>query len=253
MLQTVACRLPPGNPPEVLFTLVFQSLDKIPTNDYYGNSEHGNSFQALPTMVKTDTETRRRILDEARDLFFRYGFSKVTMDEAADKLGMSKKTLYKHFPSKEVLLEAVTADHLKECDDEVRTLCTRKGVGPLEKFRGLMDYCAAQYARMSDSLIHDLRRSAPEIWRQVEESRRKHIFTDFGALLKEGRQKGIFRKDVDDKLFLLIYFEVVQRILHPDTLASLNCKPSQVFDAVVKVLFEGLLTDKARVEYHAKS
>jgi AcrR family transcriptional regulator len=204
-------------------------------------------------MVKSEAGTRKRILDEARELFFRYGFSKVTMDEAADKLGMSKKTLYKHFPSKEDLLGAVAADHIKECDDEVRVLCTKKGVGPLEKFRGLMDYCAAQYAKMSDSLVHDLRRSAPEIWKQVEESRREHIFTEFGALVKECRQKGIFRKDVDDKLFLLIYFEVVQKILHPETLSSLNQKPSQVFDTVVKVLFEGLLTDKARAEYHAKS
>lgn len=204
-------------------------------------------------MVKSEQETRLRILLEARELFFRYGFSKVTMDEAADKLGMSKKTLYKHFPSKEDLLEAVTADHIKECDDELRSLCARKDMDPLEKFRGLMDYIAAQYAKMSDALVHDLRRSAPGIWKRVEESRRDHIHVEFSGLLKEGRQKGIFRKDVDERLFLLIYFETVQRILHPETLAGLPFKPSQVFDAIVKVLFEGLLTDKARADYHAKS
>jgi len=50
--------------------------------------------------VRTDAEVRNRILTEARGLFFRYGFSRVTMDEAAETLGMSKKTLYRHFPSK---------------------------------------------------------------------------------------------------------------------------------------------------------
>lgn len=204
-------------------------------------------------MIKNEEDTRKRIMVEARELFFRYGFSKVTMDEAADKLGMSKKTLYKYFPSKEDLLGAVTTDHLKECDDQLRDICNRKGAGPLEKFRSLMDYVADEYAKMSDSLVHDLQRSAPEIWKQVEETRRDHIFTEFGALLKEGRQKGIFRKDVDESLFLLIYFEVVQHILHPETLSGLPFKPAQVFDTIVKVLFEGLLTDKARAEYHAKS
>ena len=147
----------------------------------------------------------------------------------------------------------VNANGIKECDDELRTLCGRKEFSPLERLRRLMDYVAGMYARMSDSLVHDLRRSAPEIWKQVEESRRDHIYTEFGALIKEGRQKGVFRKDVDERLFLLIYFEVVHRILHPETLSGLPFKPSQVFDAIVKVLFEGLLTDKARADYHAKT
>ncbi len=204
-------------------------------------------------MLKSEQDTRKRIIEEAQDLFFRYGFAKVTMDETAEKLGMSKKTLYKHFPSKDDLLEAVTEDHIQCCDAEMHAICRAKGGGPLVKFRRLMDYVASLYGRMSESLVHDLRRSAPGIWKRVEENRKDHIFTEFGALIKEGRQKGIFRKDVDDRLFLLIYFEVAQRILHPETLAGLSYKPSEVFDAVVKVLFEGFLTDKARAEYNAKS
>jgi AcrR family transcriptional regulator len=204
-------------------------------------------------MLKSDTDIRQRIMDGSRDLFFRYGFSKVTMDEAAESLGMSKKTLYKHFPSKEELLQAIADDHVRFCGEELRALCARKDLGPLRKLRGLLDHVAAQYARMSDALVHDLQRCAPGIWKQVEENRRDHIFTEFAVLIKEGRQKGIFRKEVDERLFLLIYFETVHKILHPETLASLPFKPSQVFDAIVKVLFEGLLTDKARADYHAKT
>lgn len=202
---------------------------------------------------KSEALVRRRIMDEARELFFRYGFSKVSMDEAAEKLGMSKKTLYKHFPSKEDLLEAVTDDHMRECDADMHALCAKRGQGPLEKFRCLMDYLAGLYGKMSEALVHDLRKSAPGIWKRVEATRKEHIYNEFSVLVKEGRRKGIFRKDVDERLFLLIYFETVQRILHPETLSGLPFPPSQVFDGVVKVLFEGFLTDKARVEYHAKS
>jgi AcrR family transcriptional regulator len=204
-------------------------------------------------MVKSELEIRKRIMDGARDLFFRYGFSKVTMDEAASRLGMSKKTLYKHFPSKEDLLQAVTADHIRENDEQLKALCSRKGPGPLDKLRQLMAYIASMYARMSDALVHDLRRNAPEIWKQVEECRRGHIFNEFGSLIREGRRKGIFRKDVDERLSLMIYFESVHHILHPEVLAGLPFKPSKVFDTIVKVTFEGLLTDKARAEYNAKT
>ncbi|MGE5335771.1 MAG: TetR/AcrR family transcriptional regulator, partial [Nitrososphaerota archaeon] len=56
-------------------------------------------------MSPSDEQTvRRRILAGAEKLFTTYGYSRVSMDELAAELGMSKKTLYKHFPTKEALL-----------------------------------------------------------------------------------------------------------------------------------------------------
>jgi AcrR family transcriptional regulator len=53
---------------------------------------------------------RQRIVDAARAHFFSHGFRSVTMDDLAEELGISKKTLYAHFPGKIELLEAVLAD-----------------------------------------------------------------------------------------------------------------------------------------------
>src|SRR5437588_7748572 len=55
---------------------------------------------------------RQRIVDAARAHFFNHGFRSVTMDDLAAELGISKKTLYAHFPGKFDLLEAVLADKL---------------------------------------------------------------------------------------------------------------------------------------------
>lgn len=199
-----------------------------------------------------DQDVKQRIMLETRALFFRYGFSKVTMDEAAEALGMSKKTLYRHFPSKEDLLEEITTAHMEECDSSLKAICQRQDIPPLEKLKLVMTYITNIFSQMSDSLMHDLRRHAPEIWKRVEDHRQKHIESDFGSLIKEGRQKGMFRKDVDERLFIMIYSGVVRDILNPEVLSGLPLKPSQVYDAICKVLFEGLLTDKARAEYHAK-
>ena len=204
------------------------------------------------TEIKPEEDVKQRILAEARNLFFRYGFSKVTMDETAEALGMSKKTLYRYFPSKEDLLQETTAAHMEECGAELKKICNRDDLSPLERLKLTMTYITGVFSKMSEPMVHDLRRNAPEIWRKVEEERQKNIETDFGALIKEGRHKGQFRKDVDESLFILIYSTVVREILNPEVLSGLPCKPSQVYDTICKVLFEGLLTDKARVEYHAK-
>src|SRR6266487_1819765 len=54
--------------------------------------------------------SRQRIVEAARAHFFSHGFRRVTMDDLAAELGISKKTLYVHFPDKIALLEAVLAD-----------------------------------------------------------------------------------------------------------------------------------------------
>src|SRR5882724_6016122 len=62
-----------------------------------------------PRSQKRDPN-RQRIVDAARVHFFSHGFRSVTMDDLAEELGISKKTLYAHFPGKLDLLEAVLAD-----------------------------------------------------------------------------------------------------------------------------------------------
>ena len=57
-----------------------------------------------------NSSIRQRIVDAARAHFFSHGFRSVTMDDLADELGVSKKTLYAHFPGKIDLLEAVLTD-----------------------------------------------------------------------------------------------------------------------------------------------
>src|SRR5438445_8015134 len=53
--------------------------------------------------------SRQRIVEAARAHFFSHGFRSVTMDDLAEELAISKKTLYAHYPGKFDLLEAVLA------------------------------------------------------------------------------------------------------------------------------------------------
>src|SRR6266550_9007297 len=67
------------------------------------------AHKSRPRSRKRDPH-RQRIVDAARIHFLSHGFRSVTMDDLAEELGISKKTLYAHFPGKIDLLEAVLAD-----------------------------------------------------------------------------------------------------------------------------------------------
>ena len=59
---------------------------------------------------------RERIVAGGRRHFFANGFRGVTMEDLAEELGMSKKTLYAHFPSKTSLLQAVMVSKFQEVE-----------------------------------------------------------------------------------------------------------------------------------------
>ena len=62
-------------------------------------------------MPRNPEPTRRRILDAAYELFYRMGFGRVGVDEVAARAGVTKRTLYYHFKSKDELLSAVLEFH----------------------------------------------------------------------------------------------------------------------------------------------
>jgi AcrR family transcriptional regulator len=62
-------------------------------------------------MGRTAAATRRRILETAYELFYRKGFARVGVDVVAERAGVTKRTLYYHFRSKDALLAAVLEFH----------------------------------------------------------------------------------------------------------------------------------------------
>jgi AcrR family transcriptional regulator len=64
-------------------------------------------------------DTRQRILAAAYDLFYRNGFARVGVDRVAERAGITKKSFYYHFKSKDQLLAAVLEHHHRHALDRV--------------------------------------------------------------------------------------------------------------------------------------
>ena len=81
-------------------------------------------------MRKKDPRTQRRIVEAAYYLFYRKGFTRVSMDEIAARAGITKRTLYAHYRSKDDLL-AAAFEHFTEVDAErLRVIANRLPAKP---------------------------------------------------------------------------------------------------------------------------
>jgi AcrR family transcriptional regulator len=191
-------------------------------------------------MKMSDQEIKERIEEKALDHFLQFGFSKVTMNELAEELGMSKKTLYQHFPGKEDLLAEVVNRLHEETGAKIEALVGDDGLDFVQKFQGALDILSSFHAKMTPYFLADMEKHAPDVCKVTNDFKRDRIRNIMSRLVAEGIQKGIFRNDIDQEMIVLIYAGALQLLLRPDTFNRLGLSVSQIHKIIGTVIIEGI-------------
>ncbi len=180
----------------------------------------------------------RRILEAARIHFFRHGFRNVTMDDLAAELGVSKKTLYAHYPSKDALLEAV----LDAKYESIRATLEQASAQPAAHFpealHALLSGLRGELDELQPAFLRDMRK-APEIFKQLEQRRARLIRHHFGRLFRQGQRDGHVRRDLSAQLMLETLLASIQAIMNPAKLTELKMAPRNAFTGLIDLLLHG--------------
>lgn len=199
--------------------------------------------------MNEDKEIKQRITQKADEMFRQYGFSKVTMEEIASDLAISKKTLYKHFSNKEHILKELVHSNKCEVDRFIDELMSSKETPFIDKLKKFMNFIAQQAQKLEGPMVRDLMKSNPEIWKDIEEFRSKKAYKHLSQLIAEGVEDGIFRKDVNNDVVVVAYVAAIHSLINPEVLAKLPVTADQAFRDILKILFEGIFTDGGREKY----
>ena len=189
---------------------------------------------------------RERIVDAARAHFFSHGFRSVTMDDLAGELGISKKTLYAHFPGKFDLLEAVLANKFAAVEATLRQVTRAHRRDFPATLHQLLAGTQRELAEIKPPFVRDMRQKAPHLFKVVERRRGELIERHFGKLFVDGQRAGMVRKDVPAKLMIEILLAMVQSIMNPTKMEELGMMPKEGFAGILKIVLEGALTTRGR-------
>jgi len=195
---------------------------------------------------RRNDSVRHRIVDAARSHFFSHGFRSVTMDDLADELGISKKTLYAHFPGKIDLLEAVLADKFRGVESKLKEVTRAHAHDFPATLHELLANTQRELDEIKPPFVRDMRQKAPQVFKIVERRRAAVIERYFGKLFIEGQRAGMVRKDVPAKLIIEILLAIVQSILTLAKMEELGMMPKEGFAGILKIVLEGALTAKGR-------
>jgi AcrR family transcriptional regulator len=189
---------------------------------------------------------QQRIVEAARAHFFCHGFRSVTMDELAEELGISKKTLYAHFPGKIELLEAVLADKFAGVEAKLNGIIRAHSRDFSAALHELLANMQRELDEIKPPFVRDMRQKAPHVFKVIERRRAALIERFFGKLFIEGQRAGMVRKDVPAKLTIEILLAIVQAIMNPLKMEELGMTPKEGFAGILKIILEGALTRRGR-------
>ena len=207
--------------------------------------------------MEDKSENRSRILEESRKLFYNLGYKKVTMDDIARNMGMSKKTIYKYFDGKYEIMKTIVHDVIDDLSNGIDKIIFDEEMSYPAKLRQMLNFVAVHLSRISPKLMEDLQVNLPELWEEVNRYKRESAFKRFYKLIEEGKRKQLINDQVNHHLIVVLYASAIQNLLDPeflyqlpgDILKEIPQSPAEIFDNLVNIIYEGILTEDTKIEF----
>jgi AcrR family transcriptional regulator len=189
-------------------------------------------------------EDQNKIVELTEENFFREGFYKTTMDEIASELRMSKKTIYKFFPSKEDLVMAIAKHFMEEMKSKI-VPALNSDKNAIEKLAELNSILAKTSEKISSKMMDEIRRHLPSLWSEIDNFRTKMMFGNITKVIDQGKAEGLFI-DYPTPIIMNTLVSAVRAIVNPEFILNNNFSIGEAALFVFKVVIGGIVTEKGR-------
>jgi len=216
-----------------------------------GNSNLTNEFPSIiletrktKIVSKGVMEDQNKIIEMTEEKFFRDGFYKTTMDEVASEIKMSKKTIYKFFPSKEVLITAI-ANHFMEGVKSKVVPALNSDKNAIEKLAELNSILAKISQKVSSKRMDEIRTYFPSLWTEIDSFRTKMMFGNITKVIDQGKTEGLFI-DYPTPIIMNTLVSAVRSTVNPEFILINNFSIAEAALYTFKIVIGGIVTEKGR-------
>ncbi len=182
-----------------------------------------------------------KILNAAEKRMVRFGYRKVTMDEIAQDLHMSKNTIYKYFTGKIHIAESLLI-RLKKRINHYQSEMEKQSDDPLEILSQNIFYLQKELAPWFDHFLKDINYELPQLWEAFVNYRTEKIL-EIENLIAKGIQKKEFRK-INPAIAARAYLGAVNSIISPEVLEKEGVSFQSALKAIMDIWSQGILLRK---------
>ncbi|TBW27917.1 TetR/AcrR family transcriptional regulator [Gramella sp. KN1008] len=186
---------------------------------------------------------KEKILNTAAEMFLHYGFKSVTMDDIAEKLGMSKKTIYNYYPTKTKLVHAAATHIFHSIQnglDEIRAAKPH----PLEENFEMKQFVMHRLKDEKSSPQYQLQKYYPRIYEELNSKQFELMESCVQENLERGIKLGCYRKDIPVDFISKIYFKAMQNIKDPNLFPPEEYSKIYLMEQLMEYHLRAICTEK---------
>jgi len=184
-----------------------------------------------------------KIILKSVDLFLSYGFKSVTMDDIANALGMSKKTIYQHFNNKTKLVESTTLYIQKVISEGISKICSLNK-NPIEEIYAIKHFVSDHLKNEKSSPQFQLKKYYPNIYKSIKGHQFELMYRCIQTNINRGVQLGIYRKNMNIDFITRLYFNCVMAIKDDELFPLKTFSKTMLVENYLEYHLRGICTNK---------
>ncbi len=186
---------------------------------------------------------KEEIIKKAADLFLNLGFKSVTMDDLANELGISKKTIYFHFPNKAKLVQAATLFILNSIDEGIEKIKEKELNAIVEMFE-IKNFVMNHLKDEKSSPQFQLQKYYPKVYKSVQNHHFDTMQCSINDNLEKGIKEGFYRKNIPVDFISKIYFLGMSTIKGSDLFPAEQYSIKEINEKYLEYHLRAIVTEK---------
>lgn len=188
---------------------------------------------------------KQEILNTATSLFLNIGFKSITMDDIAQEMAISKKTIYSHYAHKTDLVEDASMQLLEKILKHVNEIIAQDH-NPIEEIYEIKKYVLQHLKGENSSPVQQLQKYYVKIYSKIKQRQFDHMQKFVESNLSRGIAQGLYREDLTVAFVSRIYFIGITGIKNNEIFDPADFPPGQLHEVYLEYHLRAIVTSKGR-------
>jgi predicted transcriptional regulator len=184
---------------------------------------------------------KEKIIQKAAEMFITLGFKSVTMDDIANEMAISKKTIYAHFKNKTALVREVTVSVFETISCGIDCICDLQK-NPIEELYEIKKLVMLHLKNEHSSPQYQLQKYYPEIHDDLKAKHYEKMSDCTLRNLKRGVEMGLYRENLNIDFVSRIYFIGVNGIKDDAIFPTDKFQKVQLMEDYLEYHLRGIVT-----------
>ena len=184
-----------------------------------------------------------KIIIKSTDLFLNLGFKSVTMDDIANEMGISKKTIYQHFQNKTKLVEATAMHVFENISHGIDCIC-EQGKNPIEEIYEIKRFVMHNLKDEKSSPQYQLQKYYPKIYATLKTKQFEKMIGCVTGNLERGLAQKIYRDTIDIDFVARLYFNSMINLKDHDIFPREKFSMPMLMNNYLEYHLRGICTTK---------